>query len=264
MTAAVRTARRLAAVGLLALAAGCQQKMAEQPAPRAYEVHEAFEHRQSARPLERGVVHRNQGVADDPLTTWLTPDARKNQSTVKFSGDASFDPKSVVPPQGAPNDVKNFVAEFPFQPTKADLERGQVLYTANCALCHGAAGYANGKIVERGFLKPPSFHTDPSGRARDTGHLNEDPTKELPAGFSRGFDRWGQRVALRDVPVGYIYQVITWGYGGMPAHDVQLAHPADRWRVVAYVRALQYSQQAAVAGLPPAAQSALAQVGGKK
>lgn len=246
------------------LAVGCQQKMAEQPSPRPYEQHAGFEHKQSARPLERGVVHRNQAVGDDPLSSWLTPEARRAQSGIKWSGDASFDPKSVVPPLGAPNDVKNFVSEFPFEITKEDLKRGHTLFNSNCALCHGAAGYGNGKIVERGFLKPPSFHTDPAGKATDTAHLNEKSEKALPVGYSRGFDRWGKQVAIHDVPVGYIYQVITWGYAGMPAHDVQLANPADRWRVIAYIRALQYSQQAAAADLPAAAKASLAQVGGSK
>jgi hypothetical protein len=52
------------------------------------------------------------------------------------------------------------------------------------------------------------------------------------------------------VPVGYIYQVIYWGYGGMGSHDTQVPNPADRWRVAAYVRALQLSQAADAAKLP--------------
>ena len=44
------------------------------------------------------------------------------------------------------------------------------------------------------------------------------------------------------MPVGYIYQVIYWGYGGMGSHETQVPIVADRWRIIAYVRALQYSQ----------------------
>lgn len=251
---------------VLALAVGCQQKMAEQPAPRPYETNDIFPYKQSARPLEKGVVHRNQPTDDDPLVNWLTAEGRKSRD-VKPSGDASYDPKSVVPVTGAPNDVKNFVSEFPFEITEADLHRGQSLFNANCALCHGAAGYGNGKIPERGFLRPPSYHTDPAGKQMDWSTMGADGKPQysgLPAGYSRGFNRWGIKVSLKDVPVGYIYQVITWGYGGMAAHDVQIANPADRWRVIAYIRALQYSQQVPAGEVPAKVKDELSKAGGHK
>ena len=56
-------------------------------------------------------------------------------------------------------------------------------------------------------------------------------------------------IPMREVPVGYIYEVITKGYGGMPSYSAQIS-PADRWRIVAYVRALQYSQHAPAGGKP--------------
>jgi hypothetical protein len=71
-------------------------------------------------------------------------------------------------------------------------------------------------------------------------------------------------VAIKDAPVGYIFQVITWGFGGMAAHDVQLANPADRWRVIGYIRALQFSQAATEADLPADAKARLSIAGGKK
>ncbi len=252
----------------LALLTGCQQRMAEQPSPRPFEVSTMFPHNQSARPLEPGVVHRNQAVEGDPLATWLTPEGRKGRSDVKWSGDASFDPKSVVPPLGAPDKLENFVAEFPFAMTATDLERGQFLFNSDCALCHGAAGYGNGKIPERGFLRPPSYHTDPAGKAMDWSTMKDDGTPAytgLPAGYSRGFFRYGIKVPLKEVPVGYIFQVITWGYGGMGSHEVQTADPADRWRVVAYVRTLQLSQAVPEGELPAEARAELnQQAGGKK
>ena len=61
----------------LALFAGCQQKMADQPAHRPYEESSMFPNNQSVRPLESGVIHRNQKLSDDALLTWLTP-AGKN------------------------------------------------------------------------------------------------------------------------------------------------------------------------------------------
>ena len=48
---------------------------------------------------------------------------------------------------------------------------------------------------------------------------------------------------MREVPVGYIFEVITKGYGGMPSYSAQIP-PADRWRIIAYIRVLQLSQRA--------------------
>jgi cytochrome c553 len=265
MTAPVRTLA--AAAGLAALvAAGCQQRMADQPSPRPYEINTVFAHGQSARPLERGVVHRNQRTEGDPLVTWLTPEGRRGRSDVKWSGDASNDPNTIVPPLGAPDKVENFVAELPFEMTETDLKRGQKLYNAACALCHGAAGYGNGKIFERGYLRPPSYHTDPTGQQMDWSTMRGDGTPAysgLPAGYSRGFQKW-HKIPLKEVPIGYIYQVITWGFNGMPSHETQLPDPADRWRVAAYVRTLQISQGVPEAELTPEGRQQLAGAGGKK
>ena len=68
---------------------------------------------------------------------------------------------------------------------------------------------------------PPNYHTD----------------------YSRGFERRGIKVLLRDVPVGYYFEVISRGYGGMPDYASQIP-PDDRWKIIAYVRALQLSQWA--------------------
>jgi hypothetical protein len=248
----IAVARTILAAGLLASAVGCQQKMAEQPAPRPYEQSAMFAHGQSARPLEKGVVHRNQRLDSDPLVNWLTPEGRKAKDEIKLADKVN----SVVPQAGAPTKKDYFVAELPFAPTAADLRRGQTLYNSNCALCHGAAGWGNGKIAERGFLRPPSYHTDPAGKAGDWSTLDQPSDSGqggvLPMGYSRGFYRWGEKIALKDVPVGYVFQVITWGFGGMGSHDTQIPDPVDRWRVTAYVRTLQLSQAGLPAGDLPA------------
>jgi len=250
----------------LTFSSGCQQRMADQPAHRPYETSDVFADRQSARPLERGVIHRNQALDGDPLVTWLTAEGKKNHTGGKF-GEGAADPKAEsTPPLGAPDKVENFVNELPFAMTEADLKRGQVLYTAACALCHGAAGYGNGKIFERGFLRPPSYHADPAGKENDWSTLGQDGQPKytgLPAGHSRGFFQYGKTVRLDEVPVGYIFQVITWGFAGMPAHDIQIQNPADRWRVVAYVRTLQLSQKVPESQLSGEGQAKL-KAGGKK
>lgn len=249
-------------LGFALLASGCQQKMAEQPALRPYQKSALFKHHQSARPLEVGVIHSNQRLHDDPLANWLTP---AGHAASKISPDwaDSFKKDSIVPPAGAPVKPDHFVAELPFRMSRVDLERGQYLYNTNCALCHGAAGYADGKIPERGYLRPPSYHVDPTGKQMDWSTLGqpsvvkpgEPASGGLPMGYSRGFYRWGLKIPLKDVPVGYIFQVITMGYGGMGSHDVQLPDLADRWRVVAYVRTLQLSQSFDTNLLPEAEQA---------
>lgn len=283
----LRAAGLALAVGVLAFAAGCQQKMATQPAHRPYEESDLFPHRQSARPLVNGVVHRGQALSDDPLVTWLTPQGKAPKHTANFTAWVAEQQKAPVgadgkpltdkdgkpvPPNlsaeaakellaqalqpGSPNDPANFVDTVPFEMTEADLKRGQVLYTAVCAECHGGAGWGNGKIPERGFLRPPSYHTDPAGKEKDWSRyvtVNNAVQKDYTgnaAGTSRGFYKYGLEVALKDVPVGYIYQVIYWGYGGMGSHETQVPDAADRWRLAAFVRVLQHSQAADAAKLP--------------
>ncbi|MCA9969087.1 MAG: cytochrome c [Anaerolineales bacterium] len=105
----------------------------------------------------------------------------------------------------------------PLPLTAGLLTRGQQQYDIFCTPCHGLLGDGQGMIVQRGFPQPPSFHS--------------------------------QR--LRQLPDGAIFDVITNGYGRMFAYGARVK-PADRWAIVAYVRALQLSQQADAAQLPPA------------
>ena len=54
---------------------------------------------------------------------------------------------------------------------------------------------------------------------------------------------------LRNMGIGYFYDVITNGFGQMPDYSAQVA-PADRWAIAAYIRALQLSQAATVEDVP--------------
>jgi mono/diheme cytochrome c family protein len=123
--------------------------------------------------------------------------------------------------------VAGYVREFPYPVTRAVLERGQERYTIFCAVCHGATGRGDGKIVERGYTPPPSFITD----------------------YSRGLRYRGVRVLLRDVPPGYYFEVISKGFGAMPDYSSEVP-PYDRWAIIAYIRALQLSQHARLTDLP--------------
>jgi len=242
---------------LLPILAGCQQKMAEQPYYKPYEPSDFFADGRSNRPLEPGVVHRGQNLDADPLVTGLTTEEwqrfwRRNE--VKVDAAAGTPPEDREHAYGAPrfdprlgqphsSPTKIYVTEFPFEIKGADLSRGAQRYTAYCAVCHGPLGNGKGKIWERGYLKPTSFHTEPVEK-NEPGEFGQ-----IPLGFSRGYWKWDIQVPIRDVPVGYIFEVITKGYGGMGDYAAQIP-PADRWRIIAYIRTLQLSQRADVEALP--------------
>jgi hypothetical protein len=105
---------------------------------------------------------------------------------------------------------------FPLPLNQELLQRGENRYKVFCSPCHGLQGDGNGMVAVRGMKHPPSYHQD----------------------------------RLRQVPNGYIYDVITNGFGAMLGYSAQVP-PRDRWAIVAYVRALQLSRNAKVADLPP-------------
>ena len=98
---------------------------------------------------------------------------------------------------------------------KEVIQQGEQRYNIYCTPCHDRTGNGNGMIVRRGYRKPPSYHSD----------------------------------RLRQVPNGYIFDVITNGFGAMPDYAAQI-QPHDRWAIVAYIRALQLGQQASVNDVP--------------
>ncbi len=107
------------------------------------------------------------------------------------------------------------VEQFPFAITHADLQRGQQRFNIYCTPCHGQLGDGNGMVVQRGLRQAASFH----------------------------------QYRLRQVKVGYFYDVITNGFGAMQGYADQVP-VRDRWLIVAYVRALQLSQHAPVSDVP--------------
>jgi len=106
------------------------------------------------------------------------------------------------------------VTDFPVAVDKAFILRGQGRYDIYCAPCHGRIGNGLGMIVRRGFKQPPSYHID----------------------------------RLRYAAVGHYYEVISNGYGAMLNYAAQL-QPRDRWAVIAYIRALQLSQNVSAGDL---------------
>ena len=113
-------------------------------------------------------------------------------------------------------------ASFPFTPTLATIERGQERFDIFCTPCHGIAGDGKGIITQYGMREPRSFH-DPDLRA------------EAP---------------------GYYFNIITNGTRVMPSYAARIP-PEDRWAIIAYIRALQLSQNADVNTLTPEDLSAI-------
>lgn len=114
------------------------------------------------------------------------------------------------------------VDTFPFPITKEILLRGQERFDIYCSPCHDRIGTGQGMIVKRGYRAPPSYHTE----------------------------------RLRTAPVGHFFEVITSGFGLMPDYAQQVP-PADRWAIIAYIRALQLSQNAKLSDVPEAARQTL-------
>jgi Cytochrome C oxidase, cbb3-type, subunit III len=105
---------------------------------------------------------------------------------------------------------------MPFPVTKEVLERGRQRYDIYCSPCHSPLGDGNGFIPSRGFSRtPPSYH--------------------IPR--------------LQKAPLGHFFDVMTNGYGIMLDYSSQIS-PRDRWAIVAYIRALQLSQNATRADVP--------------
>jgi mono/diheme cytochrome c family protein len=108
-----------------------------------------------------------------------------------------------------PDDVE----DIPIKITALDMDRGQERFNIYCSVCHGMTGHGDGMIARRGFNKPSpaSFHQD----------------------------------RLRQAPAGHFFDAMTNGWGAMPSYASQISVD-DRWKIIAYVRALQLSQ------MPPA------------
>ncbi len=111
---------------------------------------------------------------------------------------------------------------FPFAITGDVMARGRERFDIFCSPCHGRTGLGDGMIVRRGYRKPPAYDIE----------------------------------RLRKAPAGYFFDVITNGFGAMPDYRDQVP-VRDRWAIVAYMRALQLSEHATEADVPPAERAKL-------
>lgn len=144
------------------LAAGCDQRMADQPKRMPLSTSRFFADGRSSRPIVPGTVAQGQLAIDRHLTEGRV--GREEADT------------------------------FPFPITEEILERGRQRYDIFCSPCHDRTGSGEGRIVRRGFRHPPSYHQERLRRA-SVGHFftvithgqgaMNDYAAQIPVG-----DRW--------------------------------------------------------------------------
>ena len=189
--------------------------MAAQPSFRTDDPSDFFADGLAGRRPVQGTVARGHLRTDAALYfgTSKLPDQSTTLATDEDGAGEGGDVRTLLNAEAAK--FSDTVDSFPFPITRNIVERGRNRYMIYCVVCHDATGTGHGKIVERGFTKPPSYHIE----------------------------------RLRTAPVGYLFRVITRGYGSMPSYAGQIA-VEDRWAIVSYLRALQLSQHYPVDKLP--------------
>ena len=145
---------------------------------------------------------------------------------------------------GVPNDIMSPLGEFSagtdyyntgkmgenwgtgmpgqIQVTADLLKRGQQVFTIDCAVCHGATGIGNGITSKYGLLSIANYHQD----------------------------------KYRQMADGQLFDTITHGHNTMMAYGDKVT-VKDRWAIIAYIRALQRSQNATINDVPEEQRAAL-------
>jgi len=114
------------------------------------------------------------------------------EERVRFGDNLDLVARTGLRPEGG-------FAESPYAFTEADLLRGKVLYQSFCAICHGAKGEGDGRVIPLGMPKPRSFQ------------------------------------AVRDQPEGYFYFAATNGFGRMLSYKSRIPE-RERWLIARYIK----------------------------
>lgn len=230
--------RLVALLLLIATAPACRQDMHDQPKYEPLEPSAFFGDARASRPPVEGTVARG-FLREDPFfftgktaagasasaNPVATPPGQTGETgTVQTGvGGAAGQPaqqsnlqQTNLQQTNPQQSYQGFATTFPFPVTKEVMDRGEERYNIFCSVCHSRTGDGLGMVVRRGYRRPPSLHED----------------------------------RLRQAPPGYLFDVITNGFGAMPDYAAQLT-PRDRWAIIAYIRALQLSQQGTLADVPP-------------
>lgn len=156
----------------------------------------------------RGTTFFSDGLSGRPPIPGTVARGFLRSDSEYYTGKKSGPSVSAPNTNTAENPFADDTDTFPFPVTEETVRRGRERYDIFCSVCHGLTGNGDGMIVRRGFRRAASFHDD----------------------------------RLRQAPVGHFFDAITNGWGAMPPYASQIP-VQDRWAIVAYVRALQLSQQ---------------------
>ena len=205
-------------LGVSVIGAGCRRDMQDQPKMKPFRGSTFFADGLSGRQPIQGTIAR--GFLRDNAEYFTgkksrTPGAPAASATPvvnqPISGTQAGAGNQAGGNQAAAADANAYpddIETFPFPITEDTVKRGRQRYDIFCSACHGLTGHGDGMIVRRGFRRAASFNDD----------------------------------RLRQAPVGHFFDAITNGWGAMPSYASQIT-VQDRWAIIAYVRALQLSQQ---------------------
>lgn len=204
----------------LLLLSGCEkamQNMYDQPKYKPLAPSPLWSDGRSSRPLEPGVVAHSAGVLA------ATSSGREEEQPLPTPAETvlPLDERGEFRVNPALKASPGAAQHLPLPITMDTLRRGRDRFAIFCAPCHSITGDGDGMVVRRGFPAPESFHT-PKLRAASDAHL---------------------------------LNVITYGYGVMYPFQDRIAL-ADRWAIVAYIRALQLSWDARLDDLTVAERNA--------
>ena len=186
------------------LATACRRDMQDQPKMKPFRGTTFFADGLSSRQPIQGTIPRGFLRSDTAFYT-----GKKTLTPGAAPAATPTTSTGTQPIAGTqPNTYADDVDTFPFPVTKEIVLRGRERYDIFCSVCHGLTGNGDGMVVRRGFRRAASFNDD----------------------------------RLRQAPVGHFFDAITNGWGAMPSYSAQIP-VQDRWAIIAYIRALQLSQQ---------------------
>jgi hypothetical protein len=184
-------------IGIILILISCQGRPSEKP---AIHINPSMDNQPKYRPQAAGDFFLNGSGMRSPVEGTVA----RGQLDVTSAYVTGIDPNT-----------GDTLLKSPVVYTTVGMERGRERYNIFCAICHGQVGDGTGTIIKKGFVVPPSFHTD----------------------------------QIRNYSDGRIFDVISKGIRNMPKYADQIPVD-DRWLITNYVRALQRSQNASLTDVP--------------
>ena len=205
-----------------------QQTQAAEVAADAGEQDDAGEENGEAN--QDNTAERDTG-ADDLKPEAAPPAASEGQEEAAAKQPELNPPADADQPPPSVMDTTPWVTENPLPVDEALIKRGQKYFGIYCSVCHGMNGGGNGLVNRRARKILASTWIPPAALSQDSLHADKYPDGKMFNTISNG---------IRKMP-GYAGQIKT----------------RDRWAIVAYVRALQLSQDASLDLVPAGERAAV-------